>query len=182
VVYVDIDPVAVAHSRAMLAGNERTAVLNADLRDPDRILADPRLRKVIDLDQPVALLLLAVLHFVPDRDEPAGLLARLRAALAPGSHLVLSHATAEEQPDDVQRVVEMYRDTPNPLTLRNRADVAPLFAGFDLLEPGIVWAPQWRPEPTDDVGGPPERAAIYAGVGRLPDPPSPGSAEPTVTR
>jgi hypothetical protein len=166
VLYVDIDPVAVAHSRAILDGNDRATAINADLRDPKRILDDPELRAVLDLSQPVALLLVAVLHFVSDDDNPAGLLATLRAALAPGSYLVLSHATSEGRRVESQRVVELYRNTANALHMRDRVDVAPLFAGFELVEPGLVWAPQWRPESPEDVEDAPERSGIHVGVGR----------------
>ena len=88
--------------------------------------------------------------------------------VAPGSYLVISHATDEEQPADVQRVVELYRNTANPLTLRSRAAITPFFSGFDLVEPGVVWAPEWQPESPDDIEEIPRQSAIYVGVGRLP--------------
>jgi SAM-dependent methyltransferase len=165
VVYVDIDPVAVAHSRAILAGNDLATVIREDLRRPERILDHPDLRGLLDLNRPVALLAVAVLHFIHDSDDPAGILATLRGALAPGSVLVLSHATDENRPEDAAKIVQLYRGTANPLRMRSREEVAELFAGWDLVEPGLVWAPLWRPESAEDVGEHPERAGIHAGVG-----------------
>ncbi|OLB75879.1 MAG: hypothetical protein AUI14_20190, partial [Actinobacteria bacterium 13_2_20CM_2_71_6] len=108
VAYVDIDPVAVSHAQALLAADPRTGALRGDLRRPDRILADPALGAIVDLDQPVAVLLLAVCHFVPDSDDPAGIIAQLRAALAPGSHLVISHGTDEGR--STEELEQVYRN------------------------------------------------------------------------
>ncbi len=165
VVYMDIDPVAVAHSQAILARTERATVIQGDLRRPERILAHPEVRGLLDLSRPIALLTVAVLHFIHDRDDPVGLLTRLRDAVAPGSFLVLSHATDENRPEDAAKIVELYQNTTNPLRMRDRAEVAELFIGWDLVEPGLVWAPLWRPESPADVGEHPELAGIYAGVG-----------------
>jgi SAM-dependent methyltransferase len=166
VVYVDTDPVAVAHSRAILADNPNAAVIQEDLRHPDRIVEHAETRRMLDLDRPTALLLVAVLHFIPDRDDPVGLIGRLRQALVPGSFLVLSHATYEGRPDDAQRITELYKSTANPLTMRDRPAVTKLFEGFDLVDPGVVWAPEWRPDSPDDLGEAPERSGIHVGVGR----------------
>jgi hypothetical protein len=168
VVYVDNDPVAVDHSRAILAGDPRTAVVEADLRDPDSVLADPAVGKLLDLDQPVAVLMVAVLHFVGDDADPAGIVGRFRDATVPGSHLVLSHATAGADRAAEDRAAEhrgLYRQTATPMTMRDQDQVAALFAGYELIEPGVVYLPEWRPEP-----GPPEdrpeRFTGVAGVGR----------------
>jgi S-adenosyl methyltransferase len=167
VVYVDVDPVAVAHSRHILAGNGQVAVIQEDLRRPDRILAHPETTGLLDLGQPTALLLLAVLHFVPDDEDPVGLVGRLRDALAPGSYVALSHGTADNlSAETSRRWVELFKRTPTPGTPRGRADVERFFDGLDVLEPGVVWAPQWRPEHPDEVGDHPERSATYVGVGR----------------
>jgi hypothetical protein len=167
VVYVDIDPVAVAHSRHILAGNKLTAVIQEDLRRPEQILAHLDVRGLLDFDQPVALLLLAVLHFISDDDDPVGPVARLSEALAPGSYLTLSHGTADSLPEGAsKRWVELFKRTPTPGTPRSRGEVERFFTGFDLIEPGLVWAPQWRPEHPDEVGDHPERSATYVGVGR----------------
>jgi SAM-dependent methyltransferase len=164
VVYVDNDPVAVAHSRAILAGDQRTVVVHADLREPDTILNDASVRELFDLDLPVAVLMVAVLHFIPDEDDPVGVVARIRECLAPGSHLVLSHASAEGRPEVAASHQELYSRTPTPMTMRGRAEIARLFDGFELVEPGLVWLPLWRPD-DPDADKSPERTTGFAGVG-----------------
>ncbi|GIJ77849.1 S-adenosyl methyltransferase [Micromonospora phaseoli] len=167
VVYVDVDPVAVAHSREILAGNDRTTVVQEDLRHPDRILAHPDVRAVLDFSRPVAVLVVAVLHFVADDDRPAEVLRTLRSALAPGSYLVLSQASDDGR-DEAERTEaeEVYRRTDNPLWVRSRAELTGFFDGFELVEPGVVWVPQWRPE-TPESAEDAERAVFLGGVGRL---------------
>jgi hypothetical protein len=165
VVYVDTDPIAVAHSRAILAGDERTAVVEADGRKPETLLADPGVRGLLDLDQPVGLLMVALLHFVPDDDDPAGVVARYRSALAPGSYLALTHASADGRPDYALQVRELYRRTPTPLRLRNRAEFEALLAGWDPVEPGVVFVPAWRPEYPEDVDEDPGWTNTYGAVG-----------------
>jgi SAM-dependent methyltransferase len=167
VVYVDIDPVAVAHGKAILAGDDRVRIIQADLRDLDTLLNHPDLRAVLDLSRPVGLLLVAVLHVIPDTDDPAGIVARLRDAIAPGSYLVIAHGTADSRPDEAARLREVSRRTPTPMTHRSRDEVARFFAGFNLVDPGLVWAPQWHPENGDDVAHP-ERSSNYVGVARKP--------------
>ncbi|MFY1699052.1 MULTISPECIES: SAM-dependent methyltransferase [unclassified Solwaraspora] len=167
VAYVDVDPIAVAHSREILAGNDQTTILQEDLRNPERILHDPQVRKLLDFDQPIAVMVVAVLHFVPDSDDPAGILHTVRDALAPGSYLVLSQASDDGRSDAERREADqIYRRTDNPLNVRSRAALTGLFAGFDLVEPGVVWVPQWRPE-TPDAAEDAERAVFMGGVGRL---------------
>ena len=167
VVYVDIDAVAVAHSRQMLAGNELAVVIQEDLRRPEHILAHTDVRGLLDFDQPVALLLLAVMHFVPDSDDPAAILRRFADALAPGSYLALSHGTSDGISEHAaDRLVELFKRTPTPLVPRSRDAIEQLFAGFDLVEPGLVWSPLWRPEHPDEVGDHPEHSTGYVGVGR----------------
>jgi SAM-dependent methyltransferase len=166
VVYVDLDPVAVEHGRAILVGDPAATVIQADLRDPERILADPPLRQVLDLTRPVALLLVAILHAIPDQDDPYAIVARLRDALAPGSMLVVGHATQEGRPDVGRRLEELSRRTATPITNRTRAQVTRFFDGFELVEPGLVWVPQWRPDSTDAVDEHPEWSSNYGGVGR----------------
>ena len=113
VVYVDVDPVAVTHSRAILVGDVQTIVVHADLRDPDRIVDDESIRQLIDFDRPVAVLLVAVLHFMPDEDDPRAVISRLRETVAPGSLLVISHASQDGQPalaDSHQKLVRAHAD------------------------------------------------------------------------
>ncbi|HEU4425608.1 MAG TPA: SAM-dependent methyltransferase [Pilimelia sp.] len=167
VVYVDIDPVAVAHSREILADNHLATAIQEDLRRPREILDHPEVRKLIDFSEPVAVMIVAVLHFVPDSDDPASVITTIRDALVPGSFLTLSQASDEgrprEQRDDAE---EIYRRTDNPLAVRNRAELTRLFDGFTLIEPGVVWVPQWRPDPLDSVHDA-DRAAFVGGMGRL---------------
>ena len=163
VLYADNDPVVVAHARALLA-DANTAAIQADLRDPGAILGHPEVQALIDFRKPVAILLLAVLHFVKDAEDPAGIVARLRDAVPAGSYLAISHATAETpnpQPDVAAKVVSVYQRSTASLVLRTRAELEPFFEGFDLVDPGLVQVQEWRPDaPSDAPGG------IYGGVGR----------------
>jgi SAM-dependent methyltransferase len=169
VAYVDSDPVAVAHSQEILAGNDRAVAIQEDLRRPDRILAHPEVRKLLDFDRPVAVLIVAVLHFISAADGPTAILATLRGGLAPGGFLALSQATAEGRGDDERRGAEaVYRSIDNSLVARSRADLARLFEGFDLVEPGVVWVPAWRPDSPEGAEEA-ERAGFICGVGRRGD-------------
>ena len=167
VVYVDTDPVAVSHTRQMLNGDPTTTVLRADLRDPSDILNSPELRDTLDLDRPVAVMLIMILHFVHDADDPVGILTRLREALPSGSMLAIAHGSAntEGMPDEhLHAAREMYNESVAQVRLRTRPEVEALFDGWDLLHPGVVWIPDWRPDPTDagpNFGIP---NAGYAGV------------------
>ncbi|UQX04078.1 SAM-dependent methyltransferase [Streptomyces sp. RerS4] len=174
VVYVDHDPVAVAHSRAVLAGDDRTGVVAADLRKPRDILQSAEVTRLLDLERPVALLLVAVLHFLEDSDEPYAAVAELRDALAPGSLLILTHASYEGIPlseEVAGGAVRVYRDIRNPLVMRSSEQIKGFFDGFELLEPGVVSMPNWRPDRTGPLaeGESPEDPFAfsgYAGVGR----------------
>ena len=166
VVYVDIDPVAVEHSRAILAGVDRAGVICADVRDVGRVLGEARKLGLLDFAKPVAVLLAGVLHFVPDEDRPTAIVAALREAMAPGSYLLVSHATADGQPPEVVEAQRLSARTATEIVLRTRAGIAAYFDGFDLVEPGLVFIPQWRPDPRDPVDEHPEQVGAYAGVGR----------------
>ena len=168
IVYVDIDPVAVAHSRSILEGNPGTAVIQADLRDPSHILSEARATGLLDFDRPVALLLAGVVHFVPDDDRPDEILKMLRDAVVPGSYLVISHSTFEDQPQEMLDAQKLSARTATEITLRSRAQVADYFGDWELLEPGIVHMPLWRPESPDDVDDHPERFGAFGAVGRKP--------------
>jgi len=166
IVYVDIDPVAVAHSRAILAGNDGATAIQADLRRPEQVLTDPEVSQVLDLRRPVAVLLVAVLHFLPDTDDPPGIVAKLRAAMMPGSYLVITHATADGRaPAGMDTAREVYARSDNPILMRPRHELQALFAGFEMVEPGLVRLPQWHPD--DECDDDPETFPGYAGVGRL---------------
>jgi len=167
VVYVDIDPVAAAHARAILADDPRCGVVLADLRDVDIVLGSPQVTSLLDFSRPVAVLILAVLHFVPDASDPAGVIGRYRDATAQGgSYLAISHGTGVE--DDQQAVLaDATRRASMDVAPRGRAEVERLFAGYDLVEPGVVYAPLWRPEPdqVDEFDGDHRRSRLLAGVG-----------------
>jgi hypothetical protein len=153
VVYVDNDPVVLAHARALLTSTPagRTAYISADLREPGQILADPAVRETLDFSRPVALMLVGILHFVPDQEQPARLVRTLLDALPSGSYLVASHATAEYDPQAERAALSAYRDAGVPFQFRSADEFAELaFAGLRMLEPGIVLVSEWRP----DGGGP----------------------------
>ena len=166
VVYVDIDPIAVSHSRVILAGDPRTAVIQADARDTERILEDPETSQVLDLDRPVAVLLVGVLDYVPDAHDPVGIVRRLRDAVCPGSYVALVNATHENQPAEVVEAQKLLGRTGTPIHLRSRRELLDQFAGLTLVEPGLVHLPLWRPDSPLDVDGRPERFGALAGIGR----------------
>jgi SAM-dependent methyltransferase len=168
VVYVDNDPVAVEHSRAILARDERTSVVQADLRDPDSVLADPAVRALLEPGEPIAVLMVAVLHFIPDDADPAGLVARFRDAVPSGSYLALSHATAGQEAGRAAEHRSLYQRTATPMTMRTRDEVVRFFDGFALVDPGVVYLPEWRPEPGSPAVDRPERITGLAGVGVTP--------------
>ncbi|MDG4823620.1 SAM-dependent methyltransferase [Asanoa sp. WMMD1127] len=172
IVYVDIDPVAVAHSRSILEDNPRTAVIQADVRDPEHIIAEARATGLLDFARPIGVLLAGVVHFVPDSDDPDRLMAVLRDAVAPGSYLVISHSTFEDQPQEMLDAQKLSARTATEITLRSKAQVAAYFGDFALLEPGIVHMPLWRPDSPDDVDDHPERFGAFGGVGRKPADPA----------
>jgi SAM-dependent methyltransferase len=146
VVYVDNDPVVLGHARALLSNATNTVSIKGDLREPESIFDNPELLSLIDFSEPVAVLLLAVLHFLPDGDRPAELIARLRDTLPPGSYLVLSHVTADERAGAAQEGAAVYQKASSSVTLRARAQISGFFDGFELLDPGLVRLDEWRPD------------------------------------
>jgi hypothetical protein len=177
VVYVDNDPIVHVHANALLTGSGTTGIVLADLRDPAAIVAHPQLRELIDFSRPVALLLVAILHFIRDEEDPAGIVATLRDALPDGSYLALSHGTLDFHPPGGEDLAASgYQNATAPLVLRARERVLPFFDGFELLEPGLVQAPLWRPEGRRPRPRDLEKLGIYAGVGRKTVERTPGSA------
>jgi SAM-dependent methyltransferase len=169
VVYVDNDEVAVAHSRLLLQDAPGATIVQADLREPAKILADPETQLLIDFSQPVAVLLVAVLHFVPDSARLAEIMATVAEALAPGSYLVICHSCRDAYPDRADPAATAYSSrVAGQLCLRTRAEIAGLFGGFDLVEPGLVWIPEWRPDSPADVPENPQQYWALVGVGRKP--------------
>lgn len=162
VVYVDSDPLVTVHGRALLADETRTRVFEADLCDPASILTHPDVTALIDFDRPVGLLMVAVLHFVTDEADPAGALAALTENLVPGSHLVISHAGSDLLPDDPEKM-KVYQQASQG-AMRDHAQITAFFQGFDLVDPGLVRLPAWRPaeEPPTDI----DQYWMYGGVGR----------------
>jgi SAM-dependent methyltransferase len=166
VVYVDNDPIAVTYARALLAKSPGVVAIEADLRRPDEVLELAQSAGQLDLSQPVAVLIVAILHFIADSENPAQLLRTLIAAMAPGSYLVLSHATHEAQPEEADRAKAIYQRASSPLVTRTHEEIMSLFAGLPLVDPGLVYTVQWRPgHPPPD---PPEAAGLYAGVAYKP--------------
>lgn len=167
VVYVDIDPVAVAHARAILDGRDDAAAIQADLREPGEILGHPGTRRLIDFGQPVGLLLVAVLHFIPDAEDPWRLVASIRGHLAAGSYLAVCHGTTDTSRRGVAAAVqEVYnRSVTARVALRSRAEILRFFDGFDLVEPGLVFLPEWRPD-SAEVPSDPSTMWGLVGVGR----------------
>jgi hypothetical protein len=169
VVYADIDPAAVAHSRVILAGNPGAAIIEGDLRQPGAILGHPETRRLIDFRQPAGLLLVSVLPFVADAEDPWRIVATLRDALAPGSFIAVSHATDEGRPVAVQAMGKVYSDgVPTPGGIRSRAGIRRFFDGLRLVDPGLVNVPLWRPGAPADVPADPGRFWVLAGVGVQP--------------
>lgn len=168
VVYADNDPMVLAHARALLARpGTATGVVAADLRDPEGLLRDPGLHDVLDLDRPVALILTAVVHYLADGDDPQGAVGTLMAGLAPGSLLVLSHATDDISPGSARSAAAAYAHLPTPMTLRSRPAIRALFDGLTPVSPGVVPTPYWRPSRTPRGGS--DRVWMYAGVARKDD-------------
>jgi hypothetical protein len=167
VVYVDNDPIVVAHARALLAQAGKVGVVHADLREPEQLLAVEGVADVLDFGQPIAILAVAVLHFIRDSEDPDGIVATLRDALPAGGYLAISQGTADFNPARANAAVRGYDQATAPFVLRPRERVEGFFAGLDLVEPGIVQAPYWRPDepvPDDEVG----KVWLYAGVARKP--------------
>ena len=147
IVYVDNDPIVLAHARALLTSDPRgaTAYIQADLREPEKILGDPAVRATLDFTKPIALMLVAILHFVVDEDGSAEVVRTLVDALPPGSYLVASHITAEHDPDGVYRVERTYRQSGVPAQARTAAELERLvFTGLELVDPGVVLVSEWR--------------------------------------
>jgi hypothetical protein len=170
VVYVDVDPVAVAHSTAMLRGNPRATIIERDMREPESILAHPDVKALLAPGEPIGLILAFVLHFVVDDGEALRIVRVFRDALPSGSFVVISHGTMEHLPPDIlEQLVRLYATTSQPVRIRSKSEILQFFEGLELVEPGLVYVPLWRPEEPDDLLlDHPERSSGLAGVGRVP--------------
>ncbi|HEY0805367.1 MAG TPA: SAM-dependent methyltransferase [Pseudonocardiaceae bacterium] len=172
VVYVDIEPIAVTHSNTILAGNDNAVAIRADLRDPEDLLSDPDLEKLLDLSLPVGLILAGVLQYVSDDDDPVGMIRRYVQRLAPDSYVAMSHPSMDELTSErvagAVKATDVYQRTDVPFHYRTKAEFETYFAGLELVEPGVVHMWDWRPElsiDSDDLDG---QVTGYAGVGRKP--------------
>jgi hypothetical protein len=161
IVYVDNDPVAVSHSKSLLRGIPGAGAVLGDLRDPDAILSDSTVRELLDFTQPVGILLVAVLHFVSDEERPARIVRSYVDAVAPGSSLVVSHATAGDA-EHVRDAAQEYSRSVNGFYLRGRQQVADLFGGLPLVEPGMTGVADWHPDDEPRIAA--DRLPAWAGV------------------
>ncbi|MUL41576.1 SAM-dependent methyltransferase [Streptomonospora sp. PA3] len=168
IVYVDNDPIVGRHAEALLAEDPATTtVVQADLRHPQTILDHPDTRALIDFTQPVAILLIAVLHFLTDEHRPYEVVRTLRRSLCPGSYMAISHVENETRPDGAAFIEEVYARSSAPAQTRNHAEIAAFFDGLDLVEPGVVPVADWRRD-FSETYWPPEQAWGDAGLGRVP--------------
>ncbi|SEQ63735.1 S-adenosyl methyltransferase [Lentzea xinjiangensis] len=164
VVYVDFEEVAVAHSQLILEEDPRAAVVQEDMTAPDAVLKAARDSGLIDFSQPVGVLTVGVFHFVPPEADPEAVVAAYRDAVPAASYLAFSQFTQDLQPAEMAGVVEVMKKSQNPMFPRTKGEIEGLFGGFELIEPGIVPLPLWRPEDTNTDD--PDKAGIYAAVGR----------------
>jgi SAM-dependent methyltransferase len=169
VVYVDIDPVAVHQSKEILKGNANATAIQGDARHPEAILEHPEVRRILDFDRPVAVLLVSILLFMTEDEETIRTVRVLRDALAPGSYIAISHPTDDDLPqDEVEEGKRLYAASGNPVTMSSFDQIKSYFDGLELVEPGIVYVSRWRPEGPDFLFDEAESSGYYVGVGRNP--------------
>lgn len=166
IVYVDTDPLATAYGDALLRGNRTATIINADIRQPATILTHPVSQRLLDPTQPIGVLLLAVLHFIPDDHDVSALLSQLQATLVPGSSLGISHLAYDGAPATIiQQVEQLYQTSTNPIKARSTREITDLFHGWELVEPGVVPLPLWRQDdPEAAFLNEPTRSLGVAGV------------------
>ncbi|MBA6435826.1 MULTISPECIES: SAM-dependent methyltransferase [Streptomyces] len=171
VVYTDYDPIVLAYAQALLVGTPegRTAYVQSDVRDPQRIMSAPELHETLDLDQPVAISVNALFHFIPDEDKPYEIIRELMAPLVPGSYLMLTHSTHDFSEETWRNVIRVYKESGISFTTRSQSEVGAFFDGLELIDPGVSEPHHWNPDPEDR----PEsiRSAdinMWAGVARKP--------------
>ena len=174
IVYVDSDPMVATHSRDLLAHSERTALVTADLREPDAVLSHPDLRQLIDFDQPIGVLMTAVMHFISDDEDPWGIVARYMDAVPAGSYLALSHATYEQLPPQaVQAMYDVYERATSHIYLRSKADITRFFDGMEMIQPhagaqsSVCFVGCWGAEDPDEADSDGSRV-LRCGVARAP--------------
>lgn len=166
VVYVDVDPIVAVHGRALLSGGN-TRIVTADMREPETILDNPLTLELIDFDQPVAVLFIAVFHFISRADDPARIVAAFRERQAPGSYLAISHLTTEDMPQKIQDGWSAaFANSTSPMVFRGKEEVGEIFAGYRLVDPGLVRLHEWRPDDEES----PKTASVFGGVGQVDTP------------
>jgi SAM-dependent methyltransferase len=172
VVYVDIEPIAVTHSNTILAGDDNAVAIRADMRCPDEVLSEPDLKKLLDLSRPVGLILVGVLQYISDADDPAGMIADYVRRIAPGSYVAMSHPSMDEltseRVEGAVKATDVYQRTDTPFHYRTRAEFETYFACLELIEPGVVHMWDWRPELSADNDELDGNVTGFAGVGRKP--------------
>jgi hypothetical protein len=166
VVYVDSEDVAVAHSELMLSANTNAGIIHGDVLAPSSILDAPLTRELLDFTEPVGVLAVAIGHYLPPDRDPFGAFRQYRAALAPGSHLALTHFTDDFGSMRGDEIIETMKSTQNNVFPRTKAEVLELIGDFELVPPGLVTTSRWRPDEMDDVPDDPHEDGVYAGVAR----------------
>ena len=166
VVYVDNDPMVLAHGRAILAENDRTGVVTSDLRDPAAILSDETVKRLIDLDRPVGLMLVGILHHLHDSEDPKGIVEAYMAALPSGSYLFITHFCSATQ--DARDAEKKFLALLGTGRFRTPEEITGFFGGFELLEPGVVPLPLWRPDDTVPEVLSVGQRLMYGGIARKP--------------
>ncbi|TDD96476.1 hypothetical protein E1298_03185 [Actinomadura rubrisoli] len=164
VVYVDYDPVVLAHARALRAIDDTTAVVQEDIRRPGEVLDHAEVRRLIDFSEPVAVLFVAILHCLTDEEDPWDVVRRYTERLVPGSLLIVSHLTDDAHPEEGAAAREVYEDANAPLVHRSHAAITRFFDGFEVLDPGVTQVNEWRPD-NEDERGRPGGEWFYVGVG-----------------
>lgn len=169
VVYVDRDPIAVAHSKMLLRDKENATIAHADFTDPDGIFATPEVRGLLRFDEPVGLLMVAMLHWIPDDSDPHRLLAEYRRRVPAGSYLAISHLVSDRDSDRINSAVGSFNSARghDQATTRSYHEVETMFGEFELLEPGLVGCALWRPDGPGDISDDPRtNTQLYGGVAR----------------
>jgi len=166
VVYVDIDPIAVAHSKTILEDNQYAAAIRADVRDTNNILAHPDLKRLLDFTKPIGLMLVGMLHYLIDDDEAFSTVNTLKDTISRGSFISISHPAHEATPENIDEIHKTFKSAQD-FNIRSRVQIEQFFSGYQLIPPGLVFAPLWRPESKTDVGmDNPEKSFTLAGMGK----------------
>jgi hypothetical protein len=166
VVYVDIEPVAVAHSMLILEGNEHAVMVHADITEPDLVLHAPETQRTLDFGKPVGLLAVTIGHHVGPERDPVGVFARYRDAVVPGSYLAITHTSSDFPSAHNEEANDLVKRSQINIYPRSRSEIMEFFKGFDLVEPGLVSTSQWKPDRPEDAADNPADDGMYAGVGK----------------